>query len=211
VLIWGSRSVRRTVDSGKFYCPECSSSQYYRLIRARRFGHVYWIPLLPLGDSVEYVECETCRGTYKPGVLDMKAPPSQGELAGMYHEGVRRVLISVLSADGRIDPSELHTVSQIYESLTKRSLSPAEIQAEIRAGDTSSLNAYLTDLEPFLNNPGKEIIIKAALMVAAADGDFDPREKTEIFQIARALSVSQAHLSGIISELSETRRSGAPA
>lgn len=62
-IIFGTTSRASTIDSGRFFCPQCQSKQPYELKEVTRYGHLYFIPLLPLYKASEYVECEKCRGT----------------------------------------------------------------------------------------------------------------------------------------------------
>jgi predicted RNA-binding Zn-ribbon protein involved in translation (DUF1610 family) len=79
IVIWGSRVLTSTVESGTFYCPACDAEgQSYKLKRSRPFFTIYFIPLFPCGAAQRYVECEGCRGTFKEEVLEM-GPPTEAD------------------------------------------------------------------------------------------------------------------------------------
>jgi hypothetical protein len=69
MIIWGSRSMTGTVQSGRFACPRCNGQSPFEEKRVRRWFTLYFLPVFPIGSSGYYVECQACRGTFKPEVL----------------------------------------------------------------------------------------------------------------------------------------------
>ena len=51
---------------------------------------------------------------------------------------------------------------------------------------------------------GKELIVKAAFMVVAADGDLHQKEKELLARLAQALGMTSAHLTGIVNQFAQT-------
>jgi uncharacterized membrane protein YebE (DUF533 family) len=162
-----------------------------------------------MGSPVEYVECDSCRNTYRSEVLRSQARPSQGEMVATYQEGVLRIMVAIMAADGELAAAEVETIATAYSALTSRTLSTEEIELEARGIQRAGIpvEKYLLELEPFLNEPGKEFIIKAAFMVAAADGHLADAEKALLGRVKRALAISDAHLRGIIADMSSRRSS----
>ena len=70
-IVWGSRGVTTTPDRGTFECPICMSRMNYARKRVRRFGTLYWIPLLPMDSLGEYIECSNCLKTFEVEVLEL--------------------------------------------------------------------------------------------------------------------------------------------
>jgi hypothetical protein len=83
MIIFGSRPRMKTIGSGSFYCPRCQTTRQYELKHARNYFTLYFVPIFPIGDLSEFVECQTCHMTFKSEVLKMKAPPSKLDLATM--------------------------------------------------------------------------------------------------------------------------------
>ena len=67
------------------------------------------------------------------------------------------------------------------------------------------MSTYLARVAPSLNEHGKEMIIKCALSVAAADGHIDESEKAMIAEMAQILEMSDAHLRGIFAGMTEEK------
>jgi len=113
-------------------------------------------------------------------------------------------MVSMMIADGQIDDAEVETIRQVYAQLTRKELSPDEIRAEAGSigQDARNTEESLAGMASFLNEHGKEMVMRAAVMVAAADGTFDEEEKTLLGNIAQAIQMSPAHFRGLMSEMS---------
>jgi len=70
MIIWGSKGRTKTVASGQFYCPRCSTLRPYEHRRVGKYFTLYFIPLFQTSALGEYVECQVCRTTFKVEVLE---------------------------------------------------------------------------------------------------------------------------------------------
>src|SRR5579863_2446913 len=73
IVIWGFRSIRLIIGEGTFVCPTCRMEREFWHKRWKRFFTIYFIPIIPLGDGNEYVECRSCGGTFRADVLKVPA------------------------------------------------------------------------------------------------------------------------------------------
>ena len=206
VIIYGTRGVTTTADSGSFNCPQCGGQSTYRHRRVRRFFTLYFIPLIPLDKLGEYVECDSCAGTFEEAVLQYDPGAEDRMIEAAYHAAVKRVMVLMLLADGIIDDDEVQAIMGIYESVAKRRVSEQEVRDEIRQAqaDGVGVSEYTRNLVGVLNNNGKEFIIKAAHGVAMADGVMAPEERMLMDEIADALEITKAHYRGILAGLGES-------
>lgn len=112
-IIWGSRGITSTKQTGDFNCPRCNRDRVpYALKSTRPWFTLYFIPVFPIGGSETYVECQRCGGTFREEVLDYQ-PPSESEqyLGRLYEdledgksvESVRRKLERLGMAPDRVD------------------------------------------------------------------------------------------------------------
>ena len=87
MIIFGTRVRYKVIGEGQFFCPRCQTRRAYQHKRASRYFALYFVPLIPMGQLGEFVECQTCHAIFEPGVLQIKAPaqprPAQGSLAQM--------------------------------------------------------------------------------------------------------------------------------
>jgi len=127
------------------------------------------------------------------------------ELAVEYAEAVQLAMIRVMVADGRIDDEEVGTVCGIYQQITGEDVSPDVIRAKatIAQSQGRDLQAALADLAPHLTDQAKSAVLKAAVAVAIADGDFGDDEKALISGIADALGLTEDQLRSTLTELTQ--------
>ena len=204
IFIFGSKGVTSTSGSGYFYCPQCGDQQPYEKKCVRRHATLFFVPTVAMGSGQEYVECQRCRGTFNPEVLDYDPEAEEREFRAEFHTAILNVMILMMMADKKIDDSEVTLIKEIFEKLTGVKLT-FDIEGEISEVKVEgwSLKSRLRDLSGRLNDHGKEMVVKAAFLVATADGVFDKRERATLSDIAKSLEISSAHLNAIIQEMLE--------
>lgn len=67
-FIMGLTTRTSTTGSGEFFCPNEGGTRPYRHLRARRWVTLFFLPLIPLGQQGEWVQCQSCGTTYDPSV-----------------------------------------------------------------------------------------------------------------------------------------------
>lgn len=206
MIIYGTRGVTYSYDEGNFHCPVCRSSQPYKHKRVRRFFTLYFIPIIPLDLLGEYVECHDCQGTYNLEVLDWEADDNdmdEEEFEAEFHRAIKRVMVLMMLADGVVDDEEVRVIQKIFGQLTSRKMSVSEVQAEIDRVENAGhdVESALAGCASGLNANGKAMVIKAAYLVAAADGEFHEDEKAMIRSIGRTLEMSSAEVKSAINSL----------
>jgi len=136
-------------------------------------------------------------------VLDYDPESQQKRIQAEFHLAIRRVMVAMMMADGEMDDAELRTIAKIYCDITGTQLSETEIREEALAvqQESVSIQDYLINIGAALNSHGKELVVKAAFYVAAADGQFQDEEKQVIVDITNALQITSSHLNGIMAEL----------
>ncbi|MEZ5941613.1 MAG: hypothetical protein R3C18_09490 [Planctomycetaceae bacterium] len=70
VLILGINYYPVIVEQGVFDCPACRCERDYRRFAVKKWGTIYWIPLLPFGVSHYYVTCLYCATQFADEILD---------------------------------------------------------------------------------------------------------------------------------------------
>ncbi|MHC4401849.1 MAG: tellurite resistance TerB family protein [Planctomycetota bacterium] len=203
MIIFGTRGVTYSGGSGSFFCPSCDGQQPYAHKRVRRFFSLYFIPVIPLDLVGEYIECASCRGTFQTGVLDFDPAAAQKRFEAEFERGIKRVMVQMALADGVIEDEEVETIRKIYGDLTRVDITEADVRAEIEQAlaDGRRIEEFLGAMAGNLNDSGKELVVKAAFFVAAADGVFQEEEKALLGSIGNALKMSPAHFNGVIASL----------
>ena len=203
LIIFGTRGVTYSAGRGDFHCPGCDARRPYEHKRVRRFITLYFIPIIPLDVIGDYVECQHCRDTYKPDVLSYDPSAGRKLFEAEFHAAVKRVMVLMMMADGEIYEEEIETIRQVFGKLSRREVGRDEVDAEVAAAKSEGrgLRPYLASVAPNLNDTGKELVVKAAFCVAAADGKVTDEETALLAELAAALEMSKAHFKGAIAEL----------
>jgi tellurite resistance protein len=209
LIIFGTRGVTYGSEGGQFFCPDCEGKEQYLHRKVRRFFTLYFIPVIPLDLLGEYVECQRCTSTYKLTILDFDPQKQADAEEAEFQKAMRRVLVLMMLADGVVDDSEIEAIQSILGKLEDREVSRTEIESEIARAkkESSDIQTYCRGMAGYLNDAGREMVVKAAILVASADGNFDDKERDALAGIATALNMSRAHFSGIINDLTSDQPS----
>src|SRR5262245_25179477 len=70
MIIFGSYVREKVIKTGDFYCPNCQDYRIYKLVEPRKWGHLYWLPLIPMEEFDIYAKCNSCTRQYRPAVLE---------------------------------------------------------------------------------------------------------------------------------------------
>lgn len=197
MIIWGWRAIKKTIGTGVFYCPREGGDRNYVHKSARRFFTIFFIPLIPLKELGEFVECESCKNTYYPDVLQGK---TAAEIEDVSTLAIRHVAVSMLMADGVVDQRERDAAVAVVGRFASHPYGPVELDADLQELQVSALTDNLEELGAVLNEHGKENVLTAAVYLAGADGDIDRTELEVARTIGKALTMSSAHIEGTIQQ-----------
>lgn len=170
-LLFPTSHSERTTARGSFACPACRTERAYRRVVVGRVVRVFAIKL-PAGAYGEYVECADCLATYRPSALALRDQDSDNRVSAEYERALLRVLALLVISDGHIDDAEVATVQRIYSAVTGRILTREEVHAEARAvaDEPTTAARYLSRVVGYLNDHGREQVLRGAAMVSGADG-----------------------------------------
>ena len=268
-IIFGTRGIRSTLKQGTFFCPQCGSEKNYKHKKVTQFFTLYFIPLIPLGNKGEYVECQTCRNTYIERVLHMrptldvtekKAMPSvqeqkkrSAEPAAQIQErvptqtkspvddaeataqqlamiaaakkkidermaetaqeekpvdilsekqkAIKKVLIMMILADGKVEDAEISMFHKVYKDVADSVVPDIYKEIEKVREENKVPRQYLKQVSAYLNEDGKKAIVRAAMMIAASDGEIDPSEVRMVENYGKALELRTLEVREIIDSI----------
>lgn len=209
MIIFGTRGLSSTIEKGNFHCPQCDSLQPYKFKKSRLFFTLYFIPVFPIRKLGEYVECQTCKGTFIPRVLEYQQNQTTDAFLSEYEKALKHSMVLIMLADGEVHEDEMRTVLEIVNKFSHHDISMAELENYVRQvqNNPEDISTYLKGMAPTLNNHGKEIIIKCAISVAVSDGVFDESEMALIQEMAKVLEMPQDHFQRIFNETFEGAQS----
>lgn len=195
MIIWGSRTRNKKVGSGIFFCPRCNTQKSYAQFDVERWFTLYFIPLFRTETAGEYIECNSCAGTWSTDVLQIDPDREAKETADRAQAAilrlVREVMAMIVTADGVVAPEEVAAMRTVYEEATGHPMSETEARAALRQvdGDTDVARAIKRAGLP-LNLEGKRAIMSAAIAMARADGSIAAVEQQKLRELAAALELS---------------------
>jgi len=206
MIIFGTQPSTSTVSTGSFYCPECRAESSYRLRRVKQNFSLFFVPVLPLSEVAQYIECQQCGGTFKKTVLDYRPAPTTEEIEAEYKHAIRVAMVLMLTKDGLFRPSEIAAIRGAYLHMTGIELSEDQIQSEAQEfwkQDTLVLE-YLGNIGKYLNESGKEQVLRAAIFVAAADDQLAKAEMKLVRDIGGALKMTPAHVRAVFQDMTNS-------
>jgi tellurite resistance protein len=202
LVILGPTPVTRTRGRGDFFCPECGGRRPYARQRVQKRFALFFVSVLPLDELGEYVECQACRGTFRTTVLDHGPEHVRDRFQAEFRAAVLRIMLLMMMVDGRVEPSEKRMIIDLNQRLTGRALTMDDLEEHLRAIADAGMTAldFARTAAPLLNDPGKEMVLKAAYAVAVADGRVHPAERTLFHSLGRALAMSPGHIRAVLME-----------
>jgi uncharacterized tellurite resistance protein B-like protein len=171
-LLFPATHSERTTDRGTFSCPSCRATCDFRRVVVGRVVRVFAIPL-PTGVYGEYIECVTCLSTFRPSALAFHGrDETPHSLTAEYERALLRVLALLVISDGHVDDAEISTVQRVFSAVTGKLLTRETVLAEARdtASEPTTAARYLANVVGYLNDHGREQILRGAALVSGADG-----------------------------------------
>ena len=200
ILFFGWRIVFRTIGHGVFHCPHESADRDYRVRVARRWFHIFWLPIVPLKRFGEIVECETCNSRYEVDVLRI---PTAAAIADSLARAMRMSIIDILRASSAVSSLQYHAALNILRRYVPH-LTDADLLSDVTMLDTASLHEHLQHIAPVLNDLGKESLVGNCAWVAVADGALNSTGRIVLEQLGADLGMTPAHIRGVIDSVLES-------
>jgi tellurite resistance protein len=194
LLIWGWRTRMKTLGTGTFFSPAAGADAPYRLVEARRWFTLFFIPVIPLKVLGTFVECQATKATYDQEILRR---PTNADFMDQLTAGVREIVAAVAVADGSVTDEERRLAIQILGGFVP-GYGESDFADDVARTASTSLDARLAYLAGSLNEHGKEQLLTAAATLMTADGTIDGRDREAVRSIGEKLAMSPAHVRGVI-------------
>ncbi len=198
-IFFGTEASPIRVGTGEFECPECMARRPYQRTRVLRRLRVLGVAF-PAGVLGEYIECGGCLATFRPEVLAYDAGARTPEAVAEYQRAMRRILALMVAADGKVREREIATVRRIFEAVTGKTLTAADVRAEVEEAGRAPTSAArsLARVIGYLNEYGKEQILRAAALVSRSDGELHAREADLVRRLGAVLKVAPRRIERIL-------------
>ncbi len=80
MIIFGTRVRHKKIDEGEFFCPKCQASTHFVHKKAVRSFTLYFIPVFPIQQLGEFIECQRCGTGFDPAVRQLRGVPTTPQL-----------------------------------------------------------------------------------------------------------------------------------
>ena len=202
MIIWGSKLRIFTERKGNFYCPECNENKNYELKKVKKYFNFLFILQVEIGNLAEYIECSECNSTFKEDVLKYDPEADKIKIRGLYFSAARDIMISIAMADGKIGDSEFERIINSFEKITQIKLEKADLLDAIRKLKIRehTLSEITEEIAPYLNDQGKETVLRAAITISKADGAIQEEELNLLHSLSDDLLLPKAYANGVFIE-----------
>lgn len=127
MILIGTMNLTTTRERGNFYCPTCAVNEPYRLRARRPWLTLYFIPTVPVGAAELFVQCDQCRSTWDPSVLDMDQQSHEQAQEAQFRDEALRASVLVVIADDQISEPEIDALQTIGTHLLERPIDREEL------------------------------------------------------------------------------------
>lgn len=228
MILIGTMNWVSTRLRGLFRCPECGSSQSFRLRASRPFLTLYFIPILPIGSLQEYVECARCKSSYEPDILAATMMPSggtwtptdglatsplprpqqsleEGLQASPFPEDLLKVIALIMVEDGHVTESEIRVARRLFENMVEQNLSREELGQMCGFVQQKRLSTpnFLATAKNRRTHDEKLLMVQAIFGVAGADGEITPKRMQSLIKAQSLLELDELEFQRAISQTSQ--------
>ena len=200
MIIWGTYVTKKIVSTGQFYCPRCANHRSYKLRRPKKWGHLYWIPIIPMQEFDRYVECDGCKGAYQEIVLQHDPTRAQRDMEDNLSRMICQIMSLMAGERGSVSPRLSNQIAGSIRDILKLEMPPGAIHAAVSNG-ANDLQTVLGNVEqqaPSLSARGKDLVLRATLAVAPSPLS-EPR-RAFAAEIGKRLGMMPAHVSGVLAD-----------
>ncbi|MDP6446957.1 MAG: TerB family tellurite resistance protein [Pirellulaceae bacterium] len=208
MLIIGTTAINFTRDTGTFHCPNCEAHTEYRRRIARQFLTLYFVPLIPLKQVGEFVECRACKNSFRPDVIDMSPEQIREAAEIAFFENAYRIMVLIMIADGTVDEEELETIRRLVAEFTNEETTVDDIVEQAKAAAHAldrgyDAVRYSREASGQWSDEQKESVIRMCFLVATASGELMPSQNNQLQRMRFALKIDEERFRQIIERASQ--------
>ena len=159
---------------------------------------LFFIPVIPLKQLGDAVECETCGTSFKDVVLTM---PTTAQLEDELLESFRAAVVTVVRANPT--PGAVSAAVASMSTFSGMEWNAGELESDVGDLPVDDLPDRLARLGESLSEQGKERFLSLCTEVAATGGVIDADARAAINAIAGGLGMTAAHARGVVDQVLE--------
>jgi len=201
-FVFGTAGSTSSINTGEFFCPECNEYKKYDHKKVQKKISLFFVPLIPIEDLGDYVECQDCKSTFKKSVLDHDPKAEEEKIRSLYYFGTLDIMISIARADGVLLPEEITEIRNNFESIIGSEVSEEFVNEQLEKSKETNYSPVQVAgaLAAHLNDVGKERVLRGAIAISKADGVIQNEELVMLHDISKALLLPKTYANGIFGE-----------
>jgi hypothetical protein len=192
LLIFGLTVRARPMEAGRFHCPNEGGDRTYTLREMRRCFTVFFVPVLPLKELGNVVECDSCHAQYDEVTLRM---PTSATMEHKIEVAARSLLGAVAASDSQAEPG---AVRELETFLGTPAYCASDLVAHSRIQTEAQRSEAMTAAGSLLDPAGRESLLMAAARAAVIDGRIGDAQREVIIDCGLALGMTIAHVEGVM-------------
>ena len=192
MILIGTMNITRTRDRGNFYCPTCAVTQTYRLRARRPFLTLYFIPTVPVGAVELFVQCDQCKSTWDPSVLEMDEENHRMAQEEQFRDEAVRSAVLVVIADGEITENEIEALQRVASHMLQRPFDRDELGRLCSIAQQNKIEAanYVLSVSHRWSQDQRIQALQAMFMAATADEGLGETQMKILTQMRDILELS---------------------
>jgi uncharacterized tellurite resistance protein B-like protein len=214
MILIGTFQWASTRLKGVFACPNCESTEQFRLRASRPFLTLYFIPVLPIGGLSEYVECRRCKTSYEPLILSSRMLPSEAAnpagsssnaAAPAFEDDLLSVLALMMVEDGQVTEEEIRVARRLYENIAEDNLSREDLGhacSVVRMQRLSTMS-FLATCSKRRTHEEKLLIVQAMFGVASAEGQISPGRLRALLEARERMELDESEFQRAVDSTSQ--------
>ena len=193
MIIFGTRGINRTIGDGNFNCPRCASNQPYTHKAVKRFFTIYFIPLIPMGTAGEFIECNSCAGTFDREIVNYDPVLERKKSI----ESIRRMSVAYLLDANRCKSAELAALSDIVGDLAGEDIESETIANDVRQAQEAGVEllGFVKREAADFSDDGKWLLMATfRRIVERVNPMLTQFERDRFFEIGKAIGLRKKHV-----------------
>ncbi len=194
MILIGTMNLTRTRDRGNYYCPNCGVTQTYRLRARRPWLTLYFIPTIPIGGVEMFVQCDQCRQTWDPTVLEMDQETHEAAVEEQFIDEAIRASVLVTLIDGTISEQEIRALQSLASRMLERDVDREELGRLCSIAQQNKIEAsnYVLTVSKRWNQSQRSRALQAMFLAATAEGNMSDKQVKVLAKMREILDLTDA-------------------
>lgn len=206
MLIIGTMEWTSNRGNAYAYCPNCGVQQIFQQRSSRPFLTLYFIPCVPLGRNLEYLQCTVCKGTFGVELLQLSQHIQEHtEIVIPFDDDLCRAMATIMLADKGIEEVEISAAQFAFTQLMGRELLREELGIMCDEVNRMRLttNNFLRQSRRRWDAEQKTKILQAMFWTASATGTLSPQRTAALLSLAKLLDFDENNFQEIVAQTFE--------